>query len=160
MMKRLCLLSLGSLALTLMLPMGAALADAIDGHWCHAEAGRLEISGPYIVTPGGTQMQGIYGRHSFSYTVPQTETPAGATTASATETRGSWDGIKNAVSQCCGQEPSFVGIVGPPAPHLLLPQFLYRGDGHCCPASLLQNIPFGTAVTFHREGCYSCVWSF
>jgi hypothetical protein len=79
MMKRLCLLSLGSLALTLMLPMGAALADAIDGNWCHAEAGRLEISGPNIVTPGGTQMQGIYGRHSFSYTVPQTETPAGAT---------------------------------------------------------------------------------
>ena len=46
-----------------------------------------------------------------------------------TEAREKRDGIKNAESQCCNQEPSFVGIVGPPAPDLLLPRILYRGDG-------------------------------
>jgi hypothetical protein len=63
----------------MLLPTGAALADAIDGHWCHRDVGRLEISGPNIVTPGGVEMQGIYGRHSFSYVVPANEPSAGAT---------------------------------------------------------------------------------
>jgi hypothetical protein len=79
MIGKLSLLALGGLALAVLLPMGAAQADAIDGDWCHAEAGRMEISGPHIVTPGGTQMQGIYGRHSFSYIVPTIESNAGAT---------------------------------------------------------------------------------
>lgn len=55
-----------------------ALADAIDGNWCNGMK-RLEISGPEIVTPGGNKIQGSYGRHDFSYTVPAGEPGAGAT---------------------------------------------------------------------------------
>ncbi len=39
----------------------------------------MTISGPDIVTPGGTQTRGVYGRHSFSYTVPAAEPRAGTT---------------------------------------------------------------------------------
>ncbi len=69
---------LAGFALALLLPMGTAQADAIDGHWCHTNAGRMSIGGPDIVTPGRTQMQGNYGRHSFSYVVPAAEPGAGA----------------------------------------------------------------------------------
>lgn len=53
-------------------------ADAIDGNWCYGVK-RLEIAGPQIVTPGGNKIQGIYGRHDFTYTVPAGEPGAGAT---------------------------------------------------------------------------------
>lgn len=79
MIGRFALLAVGSLALTLLLPSNAARADAIDGHWCHPQDGRMSISGPDIVTPGGTRMQGNYGRHSFSYVVPTAEPAAGST---------------------------------------------------------------------------------
>ena len=52
-------------------------ADAIDGNWCNGVK-RLEIDGPRIVTPGGNTLQGIYGRHDFTYTVPAGEPGAGA----------------------------------------------------------------------------------
>ena len=78
MLGRLFACAFGTFALALLLPMGTAQADAIDGHWCHADAGRMSISGPDIVTPRGTQMQGNYGRHSFSYVVPAAEPGAGA----------------------------------------------------------------------------------
>ena len=55
-----------------------AAADAIDGNWCNGVK-RLEISGPQIITPGGNTLQGQYGRHDFSYTVPAGEPGAGAT---------------------------------------------------------------------------------
>ncbi len=71
------LLALTSCVLALLLPAGAAHADAIDGNWCYEEAGRMSIQGPEIITPGGTQMQGTYGRHSFSYVVPAAEPGAG-----------------------------------------------------------------------------------
>lgn len=58
---------------------GPALADAIDGDWCHADGRRLSISGPDIVTPGGTRLKGDYDRHHFSYVVPAAEPGAGAT---------------------------------------------------------------------------------
>lgn len=54
-----------------------AVADAIDGNWCNGVK-RLEISGSEIVTPGGNRIQGIYGRHDFTYTVPAGEPGAGA----------------------------------------------------------------------------------
>lgn len=79
MINRLTLVAMGSLTFAILLPTSAARADAIDGHWCNTEAGRMEINGPNIVTPGGTQMQGDYGRHSFSYIVPAAEPAAGAT---------------------------------------------------------------------------------
>lgn len=57
-----------------------ALADRIDGDWCHMKDGRrFSIHGSEIVTPGGKKMQGDYGRHSFSYVVPAPESGAGQT---------------------------------------------------------------------------------
>ena len=58
---------------------GTALADAIDGDWCHGDGRRLSINGPDIVTPGGTRLKGDYDRHHFSYVVPSSEPGAGAT---------------------------------------------------------------------------------
>jgi hypothetical protein len=65
----------------LTLQAGTALADAIDGDWCHADGRRLSINGPDIVTPGGTPLKGDYDRHHFSYVVPASEPGAGATIA-------------------------------------------------------------------------------
>lgn len=66
---------ISALALTML--AGPALADAIDGNWCHSDGRRFTIRGPEIVTPGGKHMEGNYGRHSFSYTVPAPEPGAG-----------------------------------------------------------------------------------
>ena len=55
----------------------AALADAIDGHWCHEDGRRMTIDGPAIVTPGGTAMTGDYDRHGFAYVIPPGEPGAG-----------------------------------------------------------------------------------
>jgi hypothetical protein len=54
-----------------------ARADAIDGEWCYTDGRHMAIQGPRIVTPGGTEMKGDYGRHSFSYIVPEGEPDAG-----------------------------------------------------------------------------------
>src|SRR3954454_15772747 len=56
----------------------AARADAIDGAGCH-EGLRLSISGPAIVTPGGSKTTGDYSRHAFSYVVPANEPQPGTT---------------------------------------------------------------------------------
>lgn len=58
---------------------GPALADAIDGNWCHNDGRRFSIRGPEIVTPGGKAMEGNYSRHWFSYVVPVPEPGAGET---------------------------------------------------------------------------------
>ena len=70
-----------SLALVLVLLGTPALADAIDGDWCHEDGRRLSINGPDIVTPAGTPTKGEYDRHHFSYVVPANEPGAGATVA-------------------------------------------------------------------------------
>ena len=57
----------------------SALADAIDGDWCHSNGKRMSIRGPAILTPGGQQTSGNYSRHFFSYVIPAGETGAGAT---------------------------------------------------------------------------------
>lgn len=54
-----------------------ALADSIDGNWCHNDGRRFSIRGPEIVTPGGKRMEGNYSRHGFSYVAPQLEASAG-----------------------------------------------------------------------------------
>jgi hypothetical protein len=55
-----------------------AWADSIDGNWCNEKTGKtMQIEGPSIVTPGGSRIEGRYSRHSFAYTVPERETPAG-----------------------------------------------------------------------------------
>ena len=53
-MKRAACLS--SLALLLLLPAAAALADAIDGEWCHTDGRHFTINGPDIVTPGNKRI--------------------------------------------------------------------------------------------------------
>lgn len=63
------------------LQAATALADAIDGDWCHADGRRLSISGPDITTPAGTKLKGDYDRHHFSYVVPAGEPGSGATVA-------------------------------------------------------------------------------
>lgn len=58
---------------------GPARADSIDGNWCNLAGNKhMSITGPHIVTPGGHQLDGRYGRHSFVYTVPESEPAAGA----------------------------------------------------------------------------------
>lgn len=66
------------LAAVVVFDLSPVRADAIDGNWCNGVK-RLEISGEKIVTPGGNTLQGIYGRHDFTYTVPAGEPGAGAT---------------------------------------------------------------------------------
>jgi hypothetical protein len=56
-----------------------ALADVIDGHWCFQDGKRISIQGPAIVTPAGSQIQGDYSRHFFTYVVPQADPDAGQT---------------------------------------------------------------------------------
>jgi hypothetical protein len=70
-----------TVAALLIFNTGVALADAIDGDWCHADGRRLSINGPDIVTPAGTALKGEYERHHFSYVVPANEPDAGATVA-------------------------------------------------------------------------------
>ena len=70
-------LKTGLAALALSALAGPALADAIDGNWCHTDGRRFSIRGPEIVTPGGKQMRGEYSRHFFNYTAPAPEPNAG-----------------------------------------------------------------------------------
>ena len=72
-------LKLLTAALGLTLVASPALADAIDGNWCHSDGRRFSIRGPEIVTPGGKHMEGNYRRHWFSYTAPAPEPGAGQT---------------------------------------------------------------------------------
>ncbi len=58
---------------------GVALADVIDGDWCQADGRHLQINGSMVTTPAGHTIQGGYSRHSFTYTVPASEQPSGAT---------------------------------------------------------------------------------
>ncbi len=67
-------------AVGLVMIAGPAIADAIDGDWCHTPDGRrFSIRGSAIVTPGGKQMEGDYSRHAFNYVVPTPEPGAGKT---------------------------------------------------------------------------------
>ena len=54
-----------------------ARADAIDGHWCHADGRLISIAGPRIVTPQDSEISGDYRRHFFTYHVPAAEPAAG-----------------------------------------------------------------------------------
>lgn len=67
-------LALGAVTLTALAT--PALADRIDGEWCHASQS-LQIEGPSIRTPGGSQIKGDYSRHGFAYVVPTPEPEAG-----------------------------------------------------------------------------------
>lgn len=54
----------------------AALADAIDGTWCSADA-HVDIEGPKITLSTKSTIAGQYSRHQFLYTVPEGEEHAG-----------------------------------------------------------------------------------
>jgi hypothetical protein len=69
----------GLTGLALIAAATPALADAIDGDWCHTDGKRMSIRGPDIVTPGGKSMKGNYDRHFFSYEAPAGEAGAGST---------------------------------------------------------------------------------
>lgn len=69
---------IGLIVATVLAP-GTARADAIDGHWCHDDGRRFEITGPLIVTPTQARTQGQYDRHYFSYIIPSGDPGAGAT---------------------------------------------------------------------------------
>ncbi len=56
-----------------------ARADAIDGEWCSKDGKHLSIEGSRIVTPAGTEATGLYDRHAFTYTVPDSDPGAGTT---------------------------------------------------------------------------------
>jgi len=60
------------------LTAGPAAADAIDGKWCFSDGRHMSIKGPRITTPAGSAITGDYDRHAFIYTVPPTESDAGA----------------------------------------------------------------------------------
>lgn len=70
-------LSIAALGLGLM--SVPAFADQIDGDWCSPEGKHVNIKGPAVKTPGGTQMSGNYTRHAFSYVVPAAEPNPGST---------------------------------------------------------------------------------
>jgi hypothetical protein len=56
-----------------------ALADKIDGDWCHVDGRHFTINYHDLTTPAGHHVQGDYGRHSFSYVVPDGEPDFGST---------------------------------------------------------------------------------
>ena len=66
------------IALPTLLGTRAALADAIDGAWCHDGGQRLSISGSDIVTAAGSRTKGDYSRHAFAYIAPSGDPGAGA----------------------------------------------------------------------------------
>ena len=51
--------------LALVVGVGPARADAIDGQWCLGSS-HFEINGPNIRTPGGNEITGNYDRHGFT----------------------------------------------------------------------------------------------
>lgn len=65
------------LALGLGMHTAPALADSIDGDWCHADGRKFTIDGANFVTPGGNKIQGDYGYYSFAYQIPEPEAGAG-----------------------------------------------------------------------------------
>jgi hypothetical protein len=100
-----------------------ARADAIDGNWCSAEGKRMLIEGPAITTPAGTQTQGNYSRHSFTYQVPASDPGAGKTVYMALLNENTVHLTIAADAQSAQQSPVEVWHRCPPAVSLrLLPQ--------------------------------------
>jgi hypothetical protein len=57
---------------------GPAIADQLDGDWCSPKDGsNLTIQGSAITTAHGTSTTGDYGRHTFSYVIPESDPGAG-----------------------------------------------------------------------------------
>ena len=54
-----------------------AWADRIDGDWCAKDGHQLSIMGSAIITPGGANIRGDYGRHDFAYVAPAGDKDSG-----------------------------------------------------------------------------------
>lgn len=65
-----------AVAIFLLFP-SLALADAIDGSWCGEHGEHISITGPTLEIAGKAPIAGKYGRHQFSYVVPDGEADAG-----------------------------------------------------------------------------------
>lgn len=72
------LVTTASFVMVLLVSVGPARADAIDGNWCYSDGRSMSIDGPQIVTPGGKRMTGNYNRHAFTYVAPKGEPGAGS----------------------------------------------------------------------------------
>lgn len=55
-----------------------AAADEISGDWCSEMGHHVRIEGATIISPGGQETFGSYGRHAFEYVIPEGEADAGA----------------------------------------------------------------------------------
>ncbi len=100
-----------------------ARADAIDGNWCSADGKRMLIEGPAITTPAGTQTQGNYSRHYFTYQVPASDPGAGKTIYMALLNENTVHLTMAADAQSAQQSPVEVWHRCPPAVSLrLFPQ--------------------------------------
>jgi len=67
-----------SLGIALACLAGPALADRIDGDWCSPDGtGHFRIEADRIETVTGRATRGDYGRHTFTYVVPEGDSGAG-----------------------------------------------------------------------------------
>ncbi|MGH7123534.1 MAG: hypothetical protein ACREFI_04120 [Stellaceae bacterium] len=92
-----------------------ARADAIDGSWCSAEGKRMQIEGPAITTPAGTQWHGNYSRHYFTYEVPASDPGAGQTVYMALQNENTVHITVAADAQAAQKSPVEVWHRCPPA---------------------------------------------
>jgi hypothetical protein len=72
-------LSIAAALAVLAICASPARADKIDGDWCHLDGRHFTINYRDLITPGGHHVTGDYGRHSFSYIVPDGEPDSGHT---------------------------------------------------------------------------------
>jgi hypothetical protein len=79
MMLRTKALSIAGTLTVLAVLTSPARADKIDGDWCHLDGRHFTINYRDLTTPGGHHVTGDYGRHSFSYVVPDGEPDSGRT---------------------------------------------------------------------------------
>jgi hypothetical protein len=79
MMSRMKALSLATTLTALAVCASPARADKIDGDWCHLDGRHFSINYRDLTTPGGHHVTGDYGRHSFSYVIPDGEPDSGRT---------------------------------------------------------------------------------
>jgi hypothetical protein len=79
MISRTKALSIAATLAVLAVYASPARADKIDGDWCHLDGRHFTINYRDLITPGGHHVTGDYGRHSFSYVVPDGEPDSGHT---------------------------------------------------------------------------------
>ena len=69
---------LSSWAFLLIVVVGVAHADGLDGIWCSPDGRRITVDGLDVITPGGQRTTGVYRNDDFAFSVPKTARNAGA----------------------------------------------------------------------------------